>query len=198
MSYVRSAIVAVAVSSLPVWASAAPIDINAAGYELAVGSDTTMTLTGDGLGFDGASLGAGIFFAVDAATFSSLSSFDVMSAADYALAFDGDGDFIYEASASFGATEVSLMDGVIEVLFESFTGAGVYAGVDALLVTYSNANLTNAANAYAGFFADAQGDTSTLRVQGLNDIAPIPLPAGLPLMIGGLACFAWMRRSKKA
>jgi len=198
MSYVRSVIAAVAVSSLPAWASAATIDIDAAGYELASGSDKSVSITADGLGFTGgSSFASGVgFTAFDAPTFSVFSAFDVTSAGDYSLAFAADSLFADTANASFGAVEVSLMDGAIEVLFENFTGTGVYAGVDALLVTYANANLTTDASGGLVDFVDLQEDTSTLRVQGLNEVAPIPLPAGLPLMLGGLACFAWFGRRK--
>lgn len=199
MSYVRSVIAAVAVSSLPAWASAATIDIDAAGYELASGSDKTVSITGDGFGIEGGSFDPFVGLTVfDGGTLTAFSSFDVTSASQYVLGFVSDAFSTDTATALVGATDVSLMDGAIEVLFENFTGTGVYAGVDALLVTYANANLTTDASGGLVDFSDDAGDTSTLRVQGLNDVAPIPLPAGLPLMLGGLACFAWIGRRKSA
>lgn len=197
MSFMKSAIFAVAAASIPAWASAATIDIEAAGYELAASADKQVTITADGFGFDGASLTGVDLFAFDGTTVSGFSSFDVTSAAQYSVAFSSD-SFGTDLASSTAGADVALMDGSISVLFESFTGSGVFAGVDALLVTYTNANLTlNATGSFDTFF-DAQGDVSTLRVQGLSDIAPVPLPAGLPLLIGGLACFGFMRRKRAA
>ncbi|WP_375230825.1 VPLPA-CTERM sorting domain-containing protein [Roseobacter sp. S98] len=52
-------------------------------------------------------------------------------------------------------------------------------------------------------FAGARGDTlevvfSRSGAVGQIEVSAVPVPAGLPLLVGGLGAFAWMRRRKQA
>jgi hypothetical protein len=41
------------------------------------------------------------------------------------------------------------------------------------------------------------GSNDSFAVKGLTGVSPIPVPAALPLLASGVACFAWLRRTKR-
>ncbi|WP_321363106.1 VPLPA-CTERM sorting domain-containing protein [uncultured Celeribacter sp.] len=116
----------------------------------------------------------------------------------------GTGDDVFEVAG------LSLMDG--DWMFDAITEIYGGAGIDTLSFSTDFATFLNEvtvsvldAVTYALRFGDAPAqlvftDFETLRFSdgtyAMSDLAPVPLPAGLWLMLSGLGGFAVMRRRK--
>lgn len=94
-----------------------------------------------------------------------------------------------------GATAVEFLSDSIEVLFENLSGSGAFAGNDggAVLVTIDAPGFNPLLPIYTA-------SSSNFEVFALTEsaIAPIPLPAGLPLVATGLLGLGLLGRRRKA
>ncbi len=152
------------------------------------GGDFVFTGTADfdaasGITPDGAAnifFEGGIFISGPDAVISTFGTLDVS---------DDFGSIAEGALSGFGYTDTSL-----EFLFDVTGGDysdefGPLALVEFMLAPGSTATFLSGLN-------DGDVLAGTLTVSG--SVAPIPLPAGLPLLAAGLAGFAFMRRQQKA
>lgn len=78
----------------------------------------------------------------------------------------------------------------------TLTGVNVTGGVDAPPTTEENTAFTADAGAFSLFYAAANGNPSILEVD--VEMAVVPLPAGVVLLLTGLGGLAIARRRKKA
>lgn len=121
----------------------------------------------------------------------------------YALT-DPTGDFsggfdIFDEVGEFLAGDlvaVGFTDNVIEFQFGNLTGSGARDFGSSLLalITFDD---PLGANPFDNFFdGDSLGATITISSVLDTSVAPIPLPAGLPLLLGGMGVLALARRRR--
>lgn len=182
MTFLRNIAFAALTALAPFTATAASIDLAAAGYELEGTSYSFPSVDVD--------IVAGSLIVFDATTFSSVTADIASDASTYeallALSFTlGD-----EITAS-GGSVLGFVPGVIEILFEGISSAGSSASAfdgGAMLLTITASGL-----------ADLVTDTTTtgsVQAQILNAVAPIPLPAGGLLLLTGAGALVLARRKK--
>lgn len=107
---------------------------------------------------------------------------------------------------SFGSN-VSIGDlFLLDTEEESFVSL-LLGGETVLTLTVDDTNQSDTngpPNAFTALdFGGAIGDQLVISFSasgalGEFDASPVPLPAGLPLLLGGIGAFAWMKRRKKA
>jgi len=181
-----------ALALAPTFVNAATIDLAAAGFET---NGTSATIALSAGGGEGVTVSFGSLLAFDGVTFSSFDSFDVATPADYALAFDADG-FLTDTVDATGADETYVATGIVEALFTSITAGGIFAGSDAVLVSLTSSS--GLVSDGFGSLIDTTEQSGSLTVEGLSTLTPVPLPAGFPMLLAGLAAFGVMRRSQRA
>ncbi|PTX55455.1 putative secreted protein [Litoreibacter ponti] len=104
---------------------------------------------------------------------------------------DDDGEFLAGDLIAVGFTENQ-----IELQFGGLSGSGAGNFNDTVLafITFSDPLGTNPFNA----FVDQDFLAASVTVQNVIDpVNPIPLPAGLPLLLGGLGILAFARRARR-
>lgn len=123
-------------------------------------------------------------------------------------AFDGiksSGSSTLIFGANRDASTFGILDLVRTVRFDADGTVGIRALGDQLTlailqgVAFSDRALSGDNATLFSRSADSTNYTLTnFTTSAFSDVAPVPLPAGLPLLLSALGAFAFMRRSKKA
>lgn len=159
------------------WISSTVVDVTGLGKLVSIGD--TITVTG---GTDKAAGDVRDIYAFSSATdFTiSLSAFSVTSGSSGWTLFVDDGEFNGKPDDLVGFTRTS--GAVADLMGTQSAGAyflRIAEGRDGISTSYS-------------FSVTAVGQAPVRQ----QDPSPVPLPAGLPLLIGGIGALAWMRRRK--
>ncbi|MEP4194438.1 MAG: VPLPA-CTERM sorting domain-containing protein [Aliishimia sp.] len=188
MTNLKAMICAAVLSCMPAFATAGTIDLAGLGYEL--DTSYTETVTGINVIVDATGLAA-----FDGTGSAAVSSFDENDASAYSFILSS--GLLGTDLSKTGGTVLAAMDGSIQVLFESISVAAsgsIYDGA-AVLVTLINSEIgydetTGLLENTTGF---AQGSA---RFDALSLIAPVPLPASLPLLFVAAGGLVMVRRRK--
>ncbi|MEP5758982.1 MAG: VPLPA-CTERM sorting domain-containing protein [Litoreibacter sp.] len=106
--------------------------------------------------------------------------------------FDEDGEFL-----AGDLLAVGFMEDVIELQFGNLNGSGSGDFGSSVLALISFDDPLGA-NPFTSFFdGDSLGASISISSVANTSVAPIPLPAGLPLLLGGLGFLGFMKRRKK-
>lgn len=175
MGYLKTA-AAAALALAPIGVSAAPIDLASFGYEIEALVETRAANI-DFNAISGFLLAADPFFELQ------VTAFDGTDPATAAFSlFPATVPGVTPAELS-GSPATAIGDNVdfLQYLFESVTGTGAFAGLDggAVLVEFGAPG--------SELVEGATGLQGTITITSLNTIAPIPLPAGVVLLVTGLA-----------
>lgn len=116
------------------------------------------------------------------------------------------GMLIFDFDQSISLTSLFLLDSAEDTVAELFLG-----GVSVLSFTLDSTNESDTGNNENNnefTFLDFGGAIGDKLVVDFSDsgavgefdaaVSVVPVPAGLPLMLGGIGAFAWMKRRKKA
>lgn len=104
--------------------------------------------------------------------------------------FDDDG---FNEALAGDIVDIGFTEDVIELLFDVVAGSeqSLFGSQVLMLINFDDPLDVLGANPFDGFL-DGEIYAASLSVSRV--VAPIPLPAGLPLMIGALAAFGLLRR----
>lgn len=186
MGYLNSAAVAAVLALAPTGGFAAPIDLASFGYEI----DALVEARSAFIDYVSPFLSAGDssppFFAD-----LSVSAFDVSNPATAAFAFFETGgpstDLEGSSASAFG-------DGsnFVQYLFEDVTGTGSLVGLNGRSML-----LEVAGDEVFDFSQQSFSASGSITITSLKEIAPIPLPAGVVLLITGLAALGGIGAARR-
>ncbi|WP_298836487.1 VPLPA-CTERM sorting domain-containing protein [uncultured Roseobacter sp.] len=100
--------------------------------------------------------------------------------------------------------ELFLLDSEIGTMATLFSGGDIVSSFTLTGLNESDTGNSSTDNEFTLLdFGGATGDTlqvvfSRSGAVGQIEVSAVPVPAGLPLLLGGLGAFAWMRRRKQA
>ena len=95
-------------------------------------------------------------------------------------------------------TATGFGDDVIELQFDSLSGSATGAFSDMVLLEIVFDPADGLSDAPFGNLEDLTTYMATVTLSNVGDLAPIPLPAGLPLLVVALGGFGWLRARQRA